>query len=256
MIKNLEGLRVLNTRPLKQGKILSAAIHKAGGLAIDCPALTIEATNSNWFHSLPAFDEITQAIFTSANAVDYFFAVLRREHKVWPKKIIVIAVGRATALSLRKQGVETVLIPTIADSEHLLILPTLQQIGGQTILLIKGEEGRTLISENLLSRAANLVMVEVYKRCLPTFPQQGFDSLWRDEAVDIILFTSQQAMHNIFAMFGKEAKAWLQQTPCVVISQRLAQAATNLGIRTIIVASPETLFDRLEQFNKGLIHGE
>ncbi len=80
-------------------------------------------------------------------------------------------------------------------------------------------------------------------------------SLWHNKAVDIILFTSQQAMHNIFTLFGEDAHAWLCSVPCLVISERLKNEAALLGIQTIIVSTPETILTTLYEFNQGLIDG-
>ncbi|WP_238583819.1 uroporphyrinogen-III synthase [Legionella brunensis] len=248
----MQGLRVLNTRPLEQGKLLSSSIVAAGGIAIECPALAIEALK----FSLPNLHHATQAIFISANAVNYLFDKLKQQHILWPSAIKTIALGQGTAAALRKQNVLIDCLPDEATSESLLTLSTLQDIKGKTVLLFKGEGGRTTISETLIARGANLNIIEVYKRIMPNFKQQYLDSLWRENAVDIILFTSQQAMQNIFTMFGKAAHVWLCNTPCLVISERLAEAAALLGIRQIMVSNPETILQTLHQFNEGLAHGE
>ena len=70
------------------------------------------------------------------------------------------------------------------------------------------------------------------------------------------MFTSQEAMQNLFVLLGEEAHAWLQQKPCVVISSRLAQAALTLGIKNSIVCKPDTLLDALHQYQGRLIHAK
>jgi uroporphyrinogen-III synthase len=255
-MNSLRGLRILNTRPLKQGKVLSSAITAAGGMAIDCPALRIVPKNKAWLSSLPDFAKVDQAIFVSANAADYCFSILAQEKRLWPRSIQVIAIGQATAIALNKYAVRVDLIPEIADSEHLLALTAMQEVTKKTILLFKGEGGRTLISETLSARGANLFIVEVYKRSLPKYNPQQLYSLWHNDAVDIILFTSQQTMDNIFTLFGGEAHAWLCSKPCLVVSERLAKEASLLGMQTIIITKPQTILDTLHQFNQGLIHGQ
>lgn len=253
---NLKGLHVLNTRPLNQARALSQEIEDAGGISIECPALEIRPKAKTWFAKLPDLTKVNKAIFISANAVNYFFTILKQEKYQWPSTIKLIAVGEATAAALQKQGVRADFIPTRADSETLLNLPTLQKPKDELILLIKGEQGRNLIAETLKARGAQLHSCEVYKRILPKTDPQQLDSLWQNETVDIILFTSQQAMHNLFILFGKKARAWLCSTPCLVISKRLAEEAALLGIQTIIVAEPKMILIRLHQFNQGLIHGQ
>lgn len=252
----LHGLRVLNTRPLVQGKILSQQINSAGGIAIECPALAIEPTPIDWLKSLPDLSSIKKAIFISTNAVTYCFTPLTKAQLQWPMTIEVIAVGKATASALNRFGIQVNWFPARADSEHLLNLAILQQIKNETILLVKGENGRPLIEQTLVKRGANLSIVAVYKRLMPKLDSQQLDSLWHNKAVDIILFTSQQAMHNVFLLFEESAHAWLRHLPCLVISERLAKEAALLGMQTIIVSTPETILNKLHEFEQGLIHGQ
>lgn len=243
----LNGLRILNTRPLEQGKALSQAITDAGGIAIEFPTISIEATHADWFSRLPELTQIKQAIFISTNAVNYFFNRLDRHDVDWPSSIQIIAVGKASGEALSMRGLTSHHIPAIADSEHLLALNTLQQIKHQTILLIKGEGGRPLIAETLCSRGAHLVSLPVYRRVLPELSEQYINSLWHDDAVDIILFTSQQSMSNLFTLFGKEAHAWICSKPCVVISERLSKEAALLGMRTIITSRYDVIPSTLKR---------
>jgi uroporphyrinogen-III synthase len=252
----LNGLRVLNTRPIEQAKALSQAIRLAGGIAIECPALVIEPKPQTWLKTLPNLNSTALAIFISANAVDCCFRTLKTAHYQWPLSIQNIAVGNATATALMKHGIKADFIPTIADSENLLNLAILQTISRKTIVLFKGEEGRLLIAETLLARGADLHTIEVYQRQCPKFEPQQYHFLWQNGVVDIILFTSQQAMLNLFYMFGEEAHAWLCQTPCLVISERLAKEASLLGIKQVIVSTPKTILTTLHQFNQGLFHGQ
>ncbi len=244
---NLRGRRILNTRPLDQGLALSQAIHDAGGLSIDLPALVIEPTSREWLNDLPDLARVHHAIFISSNAVNYFFATLNAEQLVWPATIQTTAMGKATALALEKRKIRVDNIPSIADSDHLLQLNTLQQVQNQTILLVKGVGGRTEITNTLLTRDARLTSLEVYHRALPNKMPQHIYSLWQDNLVDIILFTSEQAIHNIFTLFGEEARGWLCKIPCVVISERLAIAASLLGMQTITVSRYDTILSALAQ---------
>ena len=248
----LAGLRILNTRPLEQSLLLSQAICDAGGRSIDLPTLAIEPTANDWFNSLPNLASIKHSIFISTNAVNFFFKPLEQRNVAWPISIQNTVVGKATAATLAKWKVRIDNIPTIGDSEHLLQLDALQKVKNQTILLVKGEGGRMDITDTLLSRGANLSSLTVYRRVLPNISPQLPQSLWHDDAVDIILFTSQQAIHNIFTMFGKDAHSWICNKPCLVISERLKETAYQFGIRTIIVSSYDTILNTLEHYNQGL----
>jgi len=91
---------------------------------------------------------------------------------------------------------------------------------------------------------------------MPIANSEQIHSLWHNRAVDIILFTSQQAINNTFLLFGDDKQAWLRSIPCIVISERLAKEAALLGMQTIIISSPETILNKLHEFNQGLIDGQ
>lgn len=246
---NLQGLRVLNTRPNPQGQLLNNAIIAAGGQAIHYPALCIIPTAKTWLDKLPTTSH--HAIFISANAVTHGLTAWLN-HPSWSKKIQLTAIGKATANALMQQGLTIDNIPQIADSDHLLSLDALQDVKDKTILLFKGIGGRTLITDTLKQRGAELIELEVYQRIMPKPNQQ--QSLSR-EAIDIVLFTSEHAMQNMLALLSSEAKTWLKAMPCLLISSRLAIAAAQLGFQQTIVCDAESIMETLYQFNKGLIHG-
>ena len=230
MIRTLNGLRVLNTRPQNQARALSKSITDAGGISIECPTLEIKTTSKAWIRTLP-LSEVNQAIFVSANAVHYCFTQLKSNNIQWPTQIKVIAIGQGTAKALHELNIEVNDIPEAPDSENLLNLDTLQQIKNQTVLLFKGEGGRELIERGLLQRGAKTIILNVYKRVLPQIRHQFINSLWRDDLVDIILLTSEQSIHNLFKIFSKDAHDWLQEKPCLVISERLGKSASLLGMK-------------------------
>lgn len=251
---DLSGLRVLNTRPLPQANELNVLIQEANGCALSCPAFDLTTASLSWFDLLPPLKTVDQAIFTSANAVIYTLSYLKKKNLSWPETIRVSAIGKATGLKLNDYGIKVHNIPEKFDSEHLLKLESFSNVRNQTILLFKGEGGRQLIENTLNAREARLIILAVYKRQLPNLNQTVLSQWWQERAVDIILFTSQQTMENIFHLFGSEAKSWLLETPCLVISQRLADIASALGMQKIIIGSTDSIIETLEQFKQGQAH--
>ncbi|KTD59940.1 uroporphyrinogen-III synthase [Legionella shakespearei] len=247
MKQSLCGLRILNTRPQGQAQQLSQEITAAGGVAIECPALELAASDTDWLDSLPDLNQVHHAIFVSPNAVHYALSQLEQNNIRWLGQINTIAIGKGTAKALNSFQIQANDIPEMPDSEHLLALETLEQLKNQTVLLFKGEGGRTLIEESLRARGAELFSLVVYQRKMPVIQPQLIYSLWHDDAVDIILFTSEQSMRNLFKMFDRESHNWLRHKPCLVISERLAREASLLGMKKIIISHPDrmisTLFD-------------
>lgn len=249
---DLTGLRILNTRPQGQSRHLSDLITKANGHAIELPALEIQDSTQNWLSQLPRLDTIETTIFTSANAVHFFFKKLAENQIIWPAHIKIIAIGQGTATALALWQNQQAAIPTHSNSEHLLTMPALTEVSGKHLLVVKGEYGRTLLHDTLQQRGAIITSVCVYRRILPTINPEFIEALWRNRQVDIILYTSQQALEHIFALFGQPAHAWLRNTPCIVISERLAKAAKERGITTVLVSDYDALLITLAHYRTTL----
>ena len=252
--RNLKGLRILNTRSITQGIALNQAITAAKGVSIHLPAFSIEPTGDNWLRYLPDLSKIHQAIFISSNAVDHFCMGLQQQQLTWSNSIKTTSIGKASAAALEKWNIRVDNVPLIADSEHLVQVHSLQEVQNQTIVLVKGEAGRMEIENTLVARGAKVIPLVVYRRVLPQAEQKHIESLWHDDLVDIILFTSQQAMNNIFTLFGQDAHSWLCSKPCLVISERLAEEAAKLGLQTIIISQYDTILHTLEHYNQGQTH--
>ncbi|MEI6203756.1 MAG: uroporphyrinogen-III synthase [Enhydrobacter sp.] len=224
-------LRVLNTRPVDQAASLSQIIEAGGGQSINIPTLSIDAIPpQNWLSNLPILSSIQQSIFTSPNAAQYFFNALREACIDWPKTIQVIAIGKGTTKVLSDYHVTVNCCPDQSDSEHIIALPSLQSIKNMPILLIKGEGGRTIIHDAILLRGGLPHIVNTYRRSMPRNNKKQLMRLWQIDGIDMIVFTSEEAMRNLFCLLDKEAHRWLQEKPCVVLSERLAKGAEALGI--------------------------
>jgi uroporphyrinogen-III synthase len=240
-------LRVLNTRPEPQNQPLSQEIINAGHSVINLPTLGINATPLIWLNNMPDLSQIKCAIFTSSNAVKYYFDALIQHNIAWIFDICVIAIGEATARTLSQYHIPTNFIPTTANSESLLTLSCFNNIAHQNILLIKGTTGRELITTTLQQKKANLITLKVYQTFLPKYNAQDLHDLWFKQSIDLILYTSQQGMQNLFTLLGKDAHNWLCATPSIVISQRLRQVALNIGIKNIKVCEYNKILEIMHQ---------
>lgn len=248
-IHTLEKLRVLNTRPKQQASSLAQAIEDAGGLSINLPLLEIKPTEPLWKKNLNNLNNIYAAIFTSPNAVHAFFASISAH--TWPHDIKLLAIGQGTAQALIQHGLPTPTCPKQPNSEHLLMLDVLHtsQIQNKNIVLIKGLGGRTLINAALTARGADVSILDVYQRTLPNHHKKRIQTLWHQDAVDIILITSETALIYLFELFGEHAHDWLCSKPYVVISERLRKAAYERGIHTVIVSSYERIIHQLLSYS-------
>src|SRR3990167_2485958 len=237
---------ILNTRPEPQAT-LNSEIIALGGKVTALPLFQIIAKNNSW--ELPALEKYDGAIFISKNAVTNFFS--RFGQQAWPTKFATLAIGKATQAALAARNI-TAKCSIEATSESLLNLPILQK--AKKILLIKGENGRDILQNTLKERGTMVECLEVYQRVKIAYPKALINEIWQDDFIDIILFTSNEALEHIFTLF-KEFNSWLHNKPCVVISQRLARSARDKGIKTIFVTSPEEILQGLiNAHKKGCLH--
>lgn len=230
----LQGRGILVTRAAHQADGLVAQIESHGGRAIRFPALEI----------LPARDPVEakeqleqswdQMIFISPNAVRHANELMAG---ATPKARRLAAVGEATARTLRKLGLPPDLVPTDRqDSEGLLALPGLQEMAGRRVLIVRGEGGRPLLGDSLRARGAKVGYAEVYRRSCPTADPVPLLQSWHDQ-VDIVTTTSSEVLGNLLGILGERGGELLRKTPLLVISERMASRAAELGFRRIIQAA-------------------
>jgi len=243
--ESLCGIRVLNTRPLGVNKVLSQEIQNAGGSVIELPALGIEPLTA-WLDNIDEMLDASYAIFISTNAVHNFFQGLAQHKIMWPPHIHIIAIGAATAKAVKQYNKSADDTPIVADSEHLLALDVLQNIAMRNVLIIKGVGGRTTIADTLAARGAIIKNLLVYQRTMPVVDAKFVHFIWHENAVDIILLTSVQAIQHLVTLFHEpEALAWLYSKPCIVISERLAKVALARGFQNCIIGRHDTILATL-----------
>ena len=230
----LNGAGVLVTRPVHQAARLCALVEAHGGRPVRLPALEIQdpldpGAAEDLLRAANAFDLV---LFVSANAVERAAPHLPR-----PLRPALGGVGDGTARALRAHGLDPTVLPTTsADSEGLLALPALQAVRGRRILIIRGAGGRPLLGDGLRARGAEVHYAEVYRRALPEVDVTPLIAGWRQE-VRVVVATSREVLDNLVTLLGAAGRPLLEETPLVVVNERMAAHARTLGIRRVIVAA-------------------
>lgn len=237
MTAELSGVRVLVTRPRHQADGLCRLIEAAGGEPIVFPVLEIgPPPDPQALDALLArLGAFHLAIFISANAVQ---AAVARLGGSWPAGVKIAAVGRATAEALRTAGLPVDVVPTGRyDSEGLLSTEAVQEVSGQRIVIFRGDGGREHLAETLRSRGAEVQYAECYQRLRPQGDDlAALDRLQRGE-IDLAVVTSCEGLANLFDMVGTAGQELLRALPIVLISERAAEAARQLGVQQPLVAT-------------------
>jgi uroporphyrinogen-III synthase len=234
--KVLSGVNVLVTRPEHQAENLSRLIEERGGVAVRFPTLGIVSRDDDEIkYSLTNMEGFQWVIFISANAVN--FALKANSGKIGRAEFVrFAAVGQSTAQAMKMAGLPVDLIPENGcNSEALLAMPQLQQVEGQNILIVRGEDGREQLATTLRSRGAKINYLEVYKRIIPRIDSSPIVELLEQHRLDVITVTSAEALQNLSLMLGEKNNKLLSLIPLVVISDRIRCIAADMGFNRITV---------------------
>lgn len=222
--------RILITRPGQRARPLRQALEAVGADVESVEVMRLEA--------LPETQAIRQAwldvdLFQRIVVVSPFAAECLAEglDRYWPQLPLgprFYALGTGTARVLHDRLGVRVHLPgddaTEDTSEALLRLASLQCLDEQRVLLVAGENGRTLLADSLQQRGARLTRLALYRRLL--VPPSGMASLRLQEGdFSALVVTSGELLEHLAGWCSAKA---LNQ-PLIVSSQRLATLAHTLG---------------------------
>jgi uroporphyrinogen-III synthase len=254
--RDLQGTRVLVTRPRAQAQILAQRIEQAGGEAVLLPSIEIagpadESTLNDLIDRLASFDI---AIFVSPNAVHQALLAIGKRIGELPKELRIGAVGAGTARALAEYGHRVDIAPqTHFRSETLLQTEELQDVTGKRVVIFRGVGGRTLLADTLRERGAEVEYAECYQRLRPETDTSPVEQDWEQGAIDIVVLSSGEGLDNLLAMLSEKGRTLLRETPVVVISPRMLAACERLGLRHTVVAreaSDEGIVDAVRTWRR------
>ncbi|NOX76369.1 MAG: uroporphyrinogen-III synthase [Gammaproteobacteria bacterium] len=227
----LNGVCALVTRPLQQGQALCERIEQRGGSAIAFPVIEIQPPSdaAQFRRQLDVLSTFDLAIFVSVNAVNAVADARVNTHS-WPEGTAIAAVGRATASALSRRGLPvTWVAPRPFNSESLLSLPALQHLGGQRVVIFRGQQGRPLLGDTLEQRGAHVRYVESYVRAVAHPDPSALYQAWRNQVLSHIVITSNEGLENLAALVDSSHQQDLFNTQLVAISERAVPLAKTLG---------------------------
>ncbi len=237
--ESLKGLSVLVTRPERQSANLCREVEQRAGSALCLPLLEIQRAEMNGSLSnlLGQVDQFDMVIFVSPNAARHGIELLESIGKTLAYHTVVAAVGKTTALCLNGLGVEQVVFPPAdSNSEELLKCPVMQRVAGKRIVIFRGQDGRELLGDSLMSRGAVLDYAAVYRRVHGRV-DQGLLSEWMHSERPVLILTSADAMKSLIEQITDEDLQLVFSIPVVVLSVRLKEVCRAAGWRARIAVS-------------------
>ena len=240
MPDRLQGQLILNTRPAHQQAGLTSLLQQEGAQVLSFPVIDIvplesSLTQQRLTQQISSYDIL---LFVSRNAVDGAFRYLDSAHLKPGVRFGVIGTATRVALAERVANLDSCLLAAAPyNSETLLEADTLQQVEGKRVLILRGQEGRSLLGDELVVRGAEVEYCEVYRRQLPRCDVTDFDQLVANSFPTLVILTSNIGMQNLIELVDAVAAERLRQIPWLLISERMRESAVNLGHNaTIIIA--------------------
>lgn len=219
---------LLSLRPRGQHAVLRRAVAASGGRLLALSPWAIVPRRDD-----PSRQQLQQAlaagrvVFTSPAAVQAANALLplagRAAGRQW------LAVGAGTAAALQQAGIARVLAPVRMDSEGLLALPALQDLGQQAVGLVTAPGGRGVIPATLRQRGALLQLAAVYDRVPLRLPARARARLRQLSAPCLLALSSGKALEQLWSQLDAGERAGLLRCQVVAASARLLQQAGSLG---------------------------
>jgi uroporphyrinogen-III synthase len=244
--------RVIVTRPLAQALPEVQALRAAGVDAVALPLIAIEPVadpgpvREAW-RTLPA---TALVVFVSANAVQAFFAL--RDGAPWPATTRAGSTGPGTTAALRAAGVppDRIVEPAPGaslDSESLWRQLRSADWRARAVLVVRGEDGRDWLAEQMRAAGAAVRFVAAYRRAPPRPDAEAHALLAAAQAAPTLhlwMFTSSEALSNLRALAPaadwSRGRAWATH-------ERIAQAARGAGFGEVQLVAPgaPALLERL-----------
>lgn len=266
-MSDLHSLTLLNTRPSHQAEALSKAVQTHHGQVIVCPMIEIQWCSLEGT-VIDLSSGIDKIIFISVNAVQGFlnsavYADYLKALNTPRSSIELYAIGRATQqYGLAHQLPLIVLSKTVFDSESLLAHSVMQSVNQQSILIVKGQGGRSLLEETLASRGAKVQLLEVYDRVPAPFCTSNWQK-FRTASTPVLLITSVESVQNLLKNLSQfdsdyaplNHPKWSFLVATVVFSERIKAFMLAQGwSRPIWVVSSQSnagIIETLKKVNLG-----
>ncbi|WP_269531294.1 fused uroporphyrinogen-III synthase HemD/membrane protein HemX [Chitinimonas sp. BJYL2] len=219
--------RFLVTRPANQSAQLARLLREAGAEPLLAPMIVINdpASPAELDAVLTRLGDYDLAVFVSPSALDE----VGRRVSAWPPELAVAVVGPAS----RERAVELGMLEVISpgerfDSEGLLAHPALQKLEGKRVVLFRGNGGRELLADTLVSRGAQLDVVEAYRRQPPAITTDQLSALI-EPGCDGVIITSSEAAENLFSLADAALAEQLRGLRFFVSHPAVAEAVQRLG---------------------------
>ncbi len=242
----LFGRGILVTRAADQVGEFSKMLAELGAQVFECSTISIVPPESpeELAVALDGLARYDWLIFTSFNAVKYFFAQLHA--KGLDTRAIgacrVCAVGPKTAAALEAHGLRADLVPADYKAEGVVEEFRKIPVAGKRILFPRADKARDLIPKVLAEMGAEVVAPVAYRNVSPDrLPEEALQAL-EEGRIHCVTFTSSSTVEHLAAMLGENRfLQLLDQVAVAAIGPVTARSCRELGLEVAIEPKEYTL---------------
>lgn len=200
----LFGKRIVVTRTREQAGVLSRQLIELGADVIELPTIRIDPPGDRleFAHMVAEAHTYDWLIFTSPNGVEKFFEAFYQAfgdaRSLGNPRIA--AIGPGTAAKINEYRFTVDLLPERYVAEGLIDAFKKESVENQTMLWIKAEETRDVISTELAAMGAIVDECIAYRTVPETEDPTGAVARLREEGADVVTFTSSSTVDHFFDM--------------------------------------------------------
>ena len=238
----LAAKRILVTRAPEQAQALIHELHRFGAEVILLPVVAFEAPQDSGplDHALRELSTFDWVLFTSQNAVRFVSSRLDQLglRRPGPEKIVqrTAAVGLTTAEVAKQQGFPVDYVAT-DHTAHGLANELQGSVKGRKVLLPRSDRSGNHIADALRESGGLVTDVIAYRTVAPEEPDQTILDRIRAGEVDVIIFASPSAFHNLAGFLGVgELIKLAENIQFAAIGPTTARAMRESGVRVHIEA--------------------
>jgi uroporphyrinogen III methyltransferase/synthase len=262
-IRPLFSKRVVVTRTRDQASELVTLLESYGAECLEYPTISLEP--------IPSYEVLDQALaeletyhwllFTSINAVDYFFKrlfQLGRDVRDL-KGPRIAAVGRVTAEALASHGIRADLLPEEFTGDGLAETLIKKDVKGQRILIPRALKAREILPETLSKAGAEITVAPVYQNVLPASTpgahlKEELLTALQEKSIHMVTFTSSSTVKNFVTLLGSGTPAEVQQLmsgiAVATIGPITAKTAEKFGMHVDVQPTEYTIPDLVDSIVK------
>jgi uroporphyrinogen III methyltransferase / synthase len=242
----LSGKGVLVTRAAEQAGEFSGMLAALGARVYECPTISIVPPEdyTGLDQAIASLGSFHWLIFTSVNAVNYFFARLAAlgldTRAIGGGK--VCAVGPKTAAALQPFGVRADLVPDDFKAEGVIAAFREMDVKGMRFLFPRGERAGDVIPAGLAELGGEVAAPVAYCNVIPHYLPDPVMQALEERKIDCVTFTSSSTVENLCIMLGESRFLHLLNgTAVAAIGPVTARSCRDLELEVHIEPKEYTL---------------